>query len=163
MKKKTLFLFFALVLPVAVFLFLRIFGRNEFQVPVLHEKGDIQASADCPFTYSTPYHVPDSVFTRLGLDGRDSLYVFYFDPSVKTAMHRILVAFEGAPVRLVAPEVMAAHGDPEFFRRCMLLMEADTSVAVVDYRNRIRGYYLGSDRDEVDRLMVEMKIILKQY
>jgi hypothetical protein len=39
----------------------------------------------------------------------------------------------------------------------------EASVALVDHKNRIRGYYDGKDRDEVDRLIVEMKIILKQY
>jgi hypothetical protein len=42
-------------------------------------------------------------------------------------------------------------------------MSGDTSVALVDHKNRIRGYYDGIDRDEADRLIVEMKIILKQY
>jgi len=43
------------------------------------------------------------------------------------------------------------------------LMDAGSSIALVDHLGRIRGYYRGDDRDEVDRLIVEMKIILKQY
>lgn len=163
MKKKTFFLFFALLLPVAVFLFLKIFGRNEFQVPVMHAEGPVTAPGDCPFAYVAPYRLPDSVFTDLGLSRDDSLYVFYLDPLVRTAMHRLLVAFDGAPVQLVSPEALTASGDPEFFRRCILLMDSGASVTLVDHHNRIRGYYVGSDRDEVDRLMVEIKIILKQY
>lgn len=163
MKKKTIFLFFALLLPVCVFLFLRIFGRNEFQVPVMHAEGSIEAPGPCSFVYRTPYYVPDSVFTGLDPDRRDSLYVFYLDPGIKTAMHRISVAFAGMPVRLVSPDMLLAQGNPEFFRDCILLMDSGVSVTLVDHHKRIRGYYDGADRDEVDRLLVEMKIILKQY
>ena len=37
--KKYLFLLLTLALPVSIFLFLKIFGSNEFEVPVLFEKG----------------------------------------------------------------------------------------------------------------------------
>jgi hypothetical protein len=42
-------------------------------------------------------------------------------------------------------------------------MPPDSAVTIVDNQNRIRGYYDATDRDEVDRLIVEIKIILKQY
>lgn len=37
--KKTIFLILTLAIPVSIFLFLKIFGNNEFEVPVLFEKG----------------------------------------------------------------------------------------------------------------------------
>lgn len=37
--KKILFLVFTLAIPVAIFLFLKIFGNNEFEVPILFENG----------------------------------------------------------------------------------------------------------------------------
>jgi hypothetical protein len=163
MKKKVLFLFLALLLPVAIFIFLKIFGRNEFQVSVRHAAGTIQVPASCQFDYPTPYQVADSIITGLNLNRKDSLFVFYFDASLETAMNRVTIEFEGAPVTIVSPMDVRRHMDPRLVRECVLLMPEDSSVALVDHARRVRGYYEGRERDEVDRLMVEIKIILKQY
>jgi len=48
-------------------------------------------------------------------------------------------------------------------RECILLMPPRTSVVLLDRQGRIRGYYDGSERDEVDRLIVEIKIIIRNY
>lgn len=160
--KKILLLSLALILPVFIFIFLKIFGRNEFQVPVMHQESTIAPSADCDFQYATPYRVPDSVFTTAGLTGKDSLYVFYFDPVLNTAMKRVSVEFAGAPVKVVSPDAFPRK-DHRFLRECLLLMTQGTSVALADHKHRIRGYYNGTDLEEVDRLIVEIKIILKKY
>ena len=163
MKRKIVFLVLALVLPAGVFVFLKMFGRNEFQVPVLHQHGTIERPKDCPAEFVAPYRVPDSVMTSLKLNRKDSLFVFYFDASMNTAIKRVAVEFGDAPVHIVSPRDIPAHMDAKLIRECILLMPADSSVALLDHRNRIRGYYDGADRDEIDRLIVEMKIILKQY
>ena len=160
---KLLFLTLALLLPVAIFIFLKLFGKNEFDVPVMHQEGKIGAPANCDFVYTTPYQVPDSVIVNLRLKRADSLYVLYFDPSLSTPMNRISVEFKWAPVTVVAPSAFAGGTDITKLKACVLLMQPPASVTLLDHKNRIRGYYDGSDRDEVDRLIVEMKIILKQY
>lgn len=160
---KLLFLTLALVLPVAVFVFLKLFGKNEFDVPAMHQEGKIDAPANCDFMYATPYQVPDSVIRNLHLKKTDSLYVLYFDPSLNTPMNRIAVEFKWSPVTVVAPSSFAGGLDIEKLKECVLLMQPPASVTLLDHKNRIRGYYDGSDRDEVDRMIVEMKIILKQY
>lgn len=162
MRKKATILFLALLFPAIIFIFLKMFGRNEFQVPVLYQEGDITAPARCAAAYPVPYAVADSLFSVLGMNRNDSLYVFYFDKALDVPMHRISVEFDGEPVKLVNPASLINPYDG-FLRECVLLMRGDTSVALVDNRNRIRGYYKGEDRDEVDRLILEMKIILKQY
>lgn len=161
--RKIFFLSLALILPVAIFIFLKLFGRNEFNVPVLYEEEQVRIPANCPFEYPAPYRVADSVITSMAGNRRDSLYVFYLDSSLNTAMRRVSVEFEGASVRPVSLSDLSAKTDPRILRECVLLMRSDTSVALVDHLNRIRGYYDGSDRDEVDRLIVEIKIILKEY
>ena len=52
--KKTIFLILTLAIPVSIFLFLKIFGTNEFEVPFLFEKG----VPGCP-NDSIPHKVPD--------------------------------------------------------------------------------------------------------
>lgn len=162
-RKKLVFLTLALLLPVAVFVFLKIFGRNEFTVPVMYQEGMIDAPANCGFTYEAPYLVPDSLVSGLNLRDRDSVYVFYFDPSLATPMNRISVEFKWASVKVVTPSDFHGRTDLRSIKDCVLLIPPEASVALIDHKNRIRGYYDGTDRDEVDRLIVEIKIILKQY
>ena len=161
--RKITFLFLALLLPVGVFVFLKTFGRNEFEVPVRHAEGTIEVPLNCQFEYATPYRIADSIMTVLNLNRNDSVFVFYFDASLKTAMNRVAVQFEEAPITIVSSEQVAQRTDARLLQECVLLMPADSSVALVDHQRRIRGYYDGRDRDEIDRLIVESKIILKQY
>jgi hypothetical protein len=160
---KIILLTLALLLPVAIFVFLKMFGRNEFQVPPLFEHGAIAAPENCNFTYSSPYVVADSVITNLRLNRVDSLYVLYFDPSLKAVMDRVGEEFKWAHVTIVAPSAFGNKADLRLLKECVLLMKPPASVALLDQKNRIRGHYDGSDRDEVDRLAVEMKIMLKKY
>lgn len=162
-KKKILFLILALLLPAILFLFLKMFGRNEFDVPVLYQEGIENAPATCNYHYPVPYRIADTVMAALPLNKRDSLFVFYFDPAVRPAMERIPSELRDAPIHVISASEIPPTFDKTLLRECILLMHRDTSVALVDHRNRIRGYYKGSDRDEIDRLIVEMKIILKQY
>lgn len=162
--KKSIFLIAALLLPVAIFIFLKIFGKNEFQVPPLHQEGMIEVSGTCHHRYATPYYVPDSLFAQFGANhDRDSLYVLYFDPSLKVSMNRVSVEYRNASVTVVPPSAFSPEMDMQLLRQCVLLMRPPASVVLLDRHNRIRGYYDASDRDEVDRLLVEIDIILKNY
>lgn len=161
--KKIIFLILALLLPGTIFVFLKLFGRNEFQVPVLHENSIPRRGDNCDFTYKTPYRVADSVISVLDPDQDDSVYVFNFDNSLDDMMNRISVEFRDDPVTVVNTADLPPTFDAGVLRECILLMNADTAVAMLDSRNRIRGYYDASDRDEVDRMIVEIKILLKKY
>ena len=46
---------------------------------------------------------------------------------------------------------------------CDLLLQPPWKVVLIDDDRKIRGYYDPEDRDEMDRLVVELKILLKQY
>ena len=161
--KKIIFLILALLLPATIFVFLKLFGRNEFQVPVLHENSIPRRADNCDFTYKTPYRVADSVISALDGEKDDSVYVFNFDSRLDDAMNRISVEFGDDPVSVVNTADLPPKFDARVLRECVLLMDRDTAVAILDNRNRIRGYYDASDRDEVDRMIVEIKILLKQY
>lgn len=161
--KKSLFLFLALLFPVLIFLFLKMFGRNEFEVPVLHQQADFIPPSGCGFQYPTPYRIADSVMAKLEVNNRDSLFVFFFRAREEAAMNRVRVEFRGDPVQVISPADVPESIDPDFLSECVLLMPKDSAVTVVDHDYRIRGYYRGDDRKDVDRLIVEMKIILKQY
>jgi hypothetical protein len=46
---------------------------------------------------------------------------------------------------------------------CLLRVDEPWSVVLLDQQNKIRGFYDGSRRDEMDRLDTELSILLKQY
>jgi hypothetical protein len=161
--KKLLFLFLALLLPVAIFVFLKIFGRNEFDVPVLHQDSIPAISSNCNVQYTTPYRIADSVMASLRENGSDSLYVIFAQGRTRTEMERIATEFSEDPLMIAAVSDLVPAADIRFLKECIFLMEDDVSVVLVDHRNRIRGYYDADDRDEMDRLIVEIKIILKKY
>jgi hypothetical protein len=161
--KKIIFLILALLLPATIFVFLKLFGKNEFQVPILHEDTVPHAANNCDFTYRTPYRVADSIITALDPRRKDSVYVFNFDSRLADPMNRVSTEFADDPVRVVNTADLPQRFEPSFLRECVLLMPPDSAVTIVDNQNRIRGYYDATDRDEVDRLIVEIKIILKQY
>lgn len=162
-RKKAVFLISALILPVAIFLFLKIFGRNEFQVAPLHQQGSMEAPANCPYQYETPYRVADSLIAKLRLGNSDSLFVLYFDPALATPLKRVSVEYGDAPVKVVPPSSLPTDVDRQWLQDCILLLHPPASVALLDHLHRIRGYYDGRDRDEIDRLLVEIDIILKHY
>jgi hypothetical protein len=162
--KKIILLTLALILPIAVFIFLKMFGRNEFNVPVMYQKGAIKAPGNCGFSYRTPYVIPDSVSTALEFSPGDSLNVIYFDPSLSEHINRISSDIKGNAFKIITPAQLAVlKMDTSLLKQCIFLMDPDQSVILVDNHNRLRGYYNGSDRDEMDRLIIEMNIILKRY
>jgi hypothetical protein len=163
-EKKILFLTLALLLPVAIFIFLKIFGRNQFDVPAIYQEGKVDAPENCNFPYPTPYFIPDSITTCLKLKDADSLSVIYFEPALHVPLKRVSVAFHDAPIKIIAPvDLLALKINVDVLKECILLMKPPHSMVLIDHRNRIRGYYDGSDRDEMDRLIAEMNIILKRY
>ena len=46
---------------------------------------------------------------------------------------------------------------------CTLLLNPTLDLVLLDGKKRIRGQYNSNERDEVDRLMTELDIILKRY
>lgn len=163
MGKKITFLILALLLPVAVFLFLKLFGRNEFRVRVLYQDAVPERAGACEGVYSAPYLVSDSIMERVARNGEDSLYVFNFDSTRADAVGRVAAQFDDDPVAFVDLTALEGKVARDFLRRCVLLMHEDSSAVIVDHHRRIRGYYDPRNRDEIDRMIVEIKIMLKQH
>jgi hypothetical protein len=63
--KKIIILFLGLALPGLVFVFLKMFGKNQFDVPLLHEQGVTDVDTSCLYDYPVPYTVPDSILQKL--------------------------------------------------------------------------------------------------
>ena len=161
--KKILFLTLALLLPVIIFIFLKMFGRNEFSVPALYQDGELTSPENCNFNYRIPYSIPDTISAQLQLNPKDSLHVIYFEPGLRDQLKRVSVEFSSARIQIIAPSDLAGIKDIGGLKECILLMTAKQSVILIDNRRRIRGYYDASDLDEMDRLIIELNVILKRF
>ena len=189
MRKKGIFLFLLIVLPVIIFLFLKRFGRNEFTIPVYYEQGlGDSLSTPCldrtreQYIIESPFVNEDKLkvihFERV--DGPLTLFrleelervqdVFGEDPEVElvTSVNEITMSlqevedyknriqfFDGFWKRQALDSVDWAN-----LKYCdMAMSNLDNRVILVDKQNRIRGYYNITEREETDRLILELRIL----
>lgn len=164
MNKKSGFLLLALVLPVLVFTFLKFFGKNEFVVEPLFQTDESKLPPGCA-GINIPYNVPDSAYLALKQKHEeDSLLVIFYEGTANDVK-----ASDGQLIRLA--EYLQLDTGVGFMRiseksksmECTLLLNAPLDLVLLDDQKRIRGQYNSNDRDEVDRLMTELDIILKRY
>ncbi len=160
--KKILYLFAALLLPVLVFIFLKFFGKNEFQVEPLfvHEPPQLQSGCLIP---QLPYHVPDSVLDQFSF-GQDSLLLILFakqEGDAKRNLDHVGKDFESLASTLVVNDSLDSHTD--FMKKCIFFLSEPFNLVLVDHSGQIRGQYEAHDREDMDRLITELTIIQKKY
>jgi hypothetical protein len=160
--KKLLLLFLALLLPVVIFLFLKGFGSNQFDVPPLFQDV-VDNPVGCDSTeYVFPYKINDSVLADISWRNSDSLTLVVYNDStigggkISNQVDRIRTEFPKEKLNLI-------NNTNQTFRNCAFLLKASDNVVLIDSKKRIRGQYNLNDLDEADRLIMEVKILLKLY
>jgi hypothetical protein len=156
--KKLLLLFLALLLPSCIFIFLKFFGKNEFEVLPLFTEQLPPIKQDCNYNYTLPYHIADTSLHQI-TDGNDSLICVVFQKQEGGPLARIQEKYESEPVawRFLDPEKNSRQ------MRCIFVLTEPFNTALVDSKGRIRGHYNSADRDEMDRLLIEISVLLKKY
>lgn len=158
--KKTLFLLLALLLPIVVFLFLKIFGKNEFAVPPLYSNAMPDVPKGCS-SVVIPYHIPDSVLQSLVLSN-DSLGLIWFGKLAdERSKHykKITEAYNEDPI----VNINLDNEQAQALAKCVFFLKSPYDMVLVDRKGMIRGQYVSDDREEIDRLKIEIDIILKKY
>jgi hypothetical protein len=179
--KKVVYLMVALALPALVFIFLKFFGKNQFEVEPLFQEGVTGIPADCPEPDTgKPYRIPENILQELQWRPSDSLTLFYIGLSgqhsspfsrigknVNLGEIRLLNLYPFSPLSdssalpdqlIYLPEERLVH-----WVKCFIFLKEPNDLILVDHHRRIRGYYASQNRDEVDRLITEVAIILKHY
>jgi len=160
MKKKNLFLTLALVTPVLIFIFLKFFGKNKFEIPIFHQK-KIEVVSGCDLPYMLPYLAPDSALNSLGWDGRRAV-LFLFNEMSKENNLRVQEEVEQNKLQLVF--ISDSLRDDAVQRlSCLFLLPDKFNSVLVDGQKQIRGYYQLNSREEADRLIVELKILFNEF
>jgi len=203
-----------LMIPVLVFVFLKTFGVNRYDIPILYQNGVEDPFQECDVVEEGQHFIPDFSLTSSQnkergssqMEGKLTIVDFFFTscpsicPIMSTEMERVDDAFRNEnSVQIYSisidpeydtPEVLAEYAKshmatPEkwFFltgdkseiynlARCGFILPTldgmgdpeefihSDKFVLVDDLGRIRGYYSGTNRDEVDRLILETKILL---
>lgn len=184
--KKGVLLFLALLLPALVFVFLKFFGKNEFAVEPLFQES-LEVPADCHgITYTTPYTVGDSVLSKLQWNANGISLVLIVDSISEnqkeqiTQIKRVFQEFSHDPLNIVMltedlrsrqtnqseemfSMVNVAQDDLLKLRNCVFLLDKYKDALLIDTMKRIVGQYDLTDREDADRLILELKIVFKKY
>lgn len=202
MKYKTGMLLVILAIPVFLWLFLKFFGENRYEVPVYYQEG--LHITGCP-SESKEHTIPaftlqqahgEQTISENNLDDQiTAVFSFSYPCSaackeVMEELARVQDAFEEQEmVQILA--IDKSSSNPEELRelsqtfqskserwkfltgekatietlvQCGFVLkeqkELNHPIVLIDGKRRIRGYYAGTDPEEVDRLILEIKILL---
>ncbi|MCB0492462.1 MAG: hypothetical protein KDC93_08605 [Cyclobacteriaceae bacterium] len=175
MMRKGLFLFLALLLPVLIFLFLHFFGKNEFVVPVLYQTA-AELPTNCELDVDLPYIVKSDkvnvtdgavVLFASGLSNEimeDALFQLnrLKDEFGDQAPTVIVLKKSDDELLQVENEIVLNAADYEHEQQCVFLTKSNR-IVLIDAETHIRGLYADASLKEIDRLLLELKIIFKQY
>jgi len=158
-------LFVALLLPAVIFVFLKMFGKNEFDVEVMFQNERPAAVTGCE-EMTLPYSVGKDILKEVLADRNSLALIGFMKDSVtsskgSTELAQLRTELAKDPVSIVA----IGSGDERYkdWYACRFLMRAPLDAVLVDKSGGIRGQYELSDRDEADRLRTEITILLKKY
>lgn len=175
MIRKTILLFLALLLPVTIFLFLHFFGKNEFEVPVL-----FQSATEIPSTCGGEFTFPYQVNSQQVSLKRISVILFASSWSQENCeevvfqLARLEDEFgDRAPVVVALKqssdslfhftnEIILSDSVYQNEKNCVFFA-GENRIVLVDEEKHIRGLYPEASLKEMDRLLLELKIIFKEY
>ncbi len=203
-----------LLVPVLIFMFLRGFGDNTYDIPIFFEKGVENPFLECPIGDTTQHYIPDFTFTnqesqKIGkaeMMGKVTVVDFFFTscpsicPVMSSEMERVNDMFRDEPKLQIlsisidptydTPEILQSYADKhkakagkwdfltgdktEIYQlaKCGFILPTLDGMGVpddfahsdkfvlIDELGRIRGYYSGTNREDVDLLMLEAKVLL---
>lgn len=208
-KSKILILLFTLSFPVILYLFLRSYGQNEFDLPVFFENekklfcNDSNMSAD----EIELIDVNQKNFVKLTEVYNSDYKIIHFPnaknseiQTLKNELNRVLNTFGDVSVNIYsfqpidtgivdqldnelflstakANTYLYPNDLKDIFVNCIYMfptmewngdhpseetIETDKTLVLLDEKNRIRGYYNGYETKEVDRLILEIRVLLSK-
>lgn len=203
-----------LLIPILIFLFLKGFGSNEYDLPIYFQNGVDNPFKECTSLDSGQHYIPEFAFFnqegktmgRKEMEGKITIVDFFFTscpsicPTMSKEMERVNDMFrDESKVQIYSisidpefdtPQVLqeyaqehnAIPGKWQFLSgpkletyelaRCGFILPTldgngvpddfvhSDKFILIDELGRIRGYYSGTNREEVDLLMLETKVLL---
>lgn len=156
--RQMLLLFLALLLPVVIFLFLKGFGKNEFNVPPMFSDDVPSRSPQCTGDLVFPYIISQTELQENGISVDSLACVSFADQRGNDPLSRVKNQYNSYPIGFFNVDQSNIQK-----KECVFFLQEPFDVALVDSKGRIRGQYNSSRRDEIDRLITEIAIIFKKY
>ena len=179
MKKtfKIFFLVVALIVPSLIYLFLRGFGDNKFEIPVFFEEGISIEGCD---TLKTKTHFVK--FETYELQGTQLFYFpkwvnddEFYRQSNRIKERHLEVLFtaivDSSNYRILGNMLLVSDEDHLYkIANCSLVLGQEVAIfeplynqlVLVDKYKRIRGYFNGNELEDMDRLDIELDILNKE-
>ena len=182
MKKP--FLFLLLAIPVLIYLFLKLFGSNTFQIPEYYSEGIHSELCGISTNQSFQISIHDTLSTSNNFNDKIMLFFVHSDlnenlTKMAKELERIILSQSSSGITVIGLRdsisqfplfdgvsyITLSRKNLGEFINCNLLVfqeEPDTPyhyIVMVDANRRIRGYYNGSKFDEYDRLAAELDIL----
>lgn len=172
-------LIIALVVPSLIYIFLRGFGENKFEIPVYYTDGI--SIEGCTNQDTAVQHLVE--FESYPLEG---IHLFYFpkwvdDDAFFRQCSRIQSKWPNVLFTAIADttylnnlgNVLLVSGDAHLLEiaNCTLVLGQNHSIdsplfnqlVLVDSEKRIRGYFTGNELKEMDRLDIELDILSREH
>jgi protein SCO1/2 len=203
-----------LLLPVLIFMFLKSFGNNAYDIPIFFEQGVDNPFQECPVADTTQHYIPDFAFVNQkskivgskDMKGKVTVVDFFFTscpsvcPVMSSELERVNDMFREEPSLQIlsisidptydTSEILQDYADKHNARagkwdfltgdkneiyqlaKCGFILPTLDGMGVpddfahsdkfvlIDQEGRIRGYYSGTNREDVDLLMLEAKVLL---
>jgi hypothetical protein len=159
--KKTIFLFVALLLPGCIFVFLKFFGENKFDVAPLYTEEYPTGAEDCGIKIILPYKVPDSIQSKFNSQSKayTLIHIGSITGDSEKQMNRVKLEYENEINLQQVPVTTETSG----LKHCTFFLTETDDLVLIDQQGLIRGQYSSSKRKEIDRLITELSILLKHY
>lgn len=100
---------------------------------------------------------------KITKEGHASVYMVIFANDT-AVINRLQKEIGDKNIRYIKAGSLSANvGEQKIIKECVLLASDKTDIILLDGQHRIRGQYSSANLGDVDRLILESKIILKQY
>jgi hypothetical protein len=135
------------------------FGKNKFDVLPLYQDEYPKAAESCGTMITLPYSIADSLQTKFHIQEKPLtlLYIGLPDEDSEKQLSRVKHDFKNDINLQFIPE------EDLHFKECTFFLTATQDLVLLDERGAIRGQYISNERKEMDRLVTELAILLKQY
>lgn len=165
-------LFFIILTPLFISLFLHNFGNNRFDIPIYHEKYIPDEFSFCSIKITSPYLVASDSILKIGnnliiMDVRlyDAKDVFINNQIQRLLNNNFLLniyTISSYKLDLKWDSFNFKISDLNNYVACKFLYEINfSSLILIDKFGSIRGYYNSNSEDEFERLSAEIKILNK--
>lgn len=177
--KKRITLIILFLIPVLIYLFLQLFGKNQYNELARYHTEGIPLALNCDSKQGAAHYLPSS-FGSFELRDHVSIVVPLKtkESNTKDAFNQLLRVKEAFKTKTnlniigvceVASKsnymdypldlVTLEKNEFEDFMACSLIQKDTLRITLVDEKGLIRGYYPFTDRKEIDRLLLETNVL----